>query len=118
MSRRNGKRRNDARPAVLAVNEQLNDDDGEKRYPTLYSLLAPSFHDGECVRVSGRMTIKVVGSHYMVTIACPTEELQATLLLPSMEELLDKLEQMVQSPETKWVPDFDSLKRARQQAKK
>jgi hypothetical protein len=118
VARRNSRQRSDTRPAVLAVNEVLDDDAGEKAHPNLYSLLAPTFTDGECKRLGATLRIKVVGAHYVVTVQCPSEELQCTLLIPTLEELLTKVDQMVQSSETKWVPDYESQKRARQQAKK
>jgi hypothetical protein len=103
---------------VLDRNVALDDQEGQQKHPTLYSLLAPGFRDGACIRLGATMRIKVVGSRYMVTVSCETEELQTTLLIPTLEELLEKVEQLLSSPETVWLPDFNATKKARQQARR
>jgi hypothetical protein len=118
LSRNNGKRRYDAPLPLLDRKASLDDEAGAKKHATLYSLLAPGYKDGECVRLGATVRIRVVGCRYMVTVSCETEEVQTTLLLPTLEELLEKVEQLLNSPDTVWLPDFNATKRARQQARR
>jgi hypothetical protein len=117
MSRRNGNGRKEGPLQDLGKDRAPEDDAAAAKWPNLLALLTPLFDEGKCKRLAGRLTIKILGGYYVVSIACPTEKLQTTAVLRSVVDLFDQLEQHVTSGLCVWLPDFESQKKARQQAK-
>jgi hypothetical protein len=118
LSRKNGRSHVDERPPILAENAVLNDAQGQEMAPTLYSLLKPTFRDGKCCRLGATLRLKVNGSHYVVTVSCETEELQATLVLDSLVDLVPAVELLCASPKTAWLEMYAATKRARQESRR
>lgn len=115
--RKNGKAAQESNPLELGKNACPEDAEALAKWPMLCNLLWPRFKDGKCVRGAGRVTVKCIGGYYVVAVACPTEQVQTTLVFESLVNLLDQLESSVQSSICVWLPDFESQKKARQQAK-
>jgi hypothetical protein len=87
---------------------------GVQRYPTVSDLLCPRWVDGTMTRMAGRVSIRVEGSCYRVTIECPTEGLMTSIVLASLVECLDALEAVVASGQAKWQLTYEAAKRSRQ----
>jgi hypothetical protein len=117
LSKRNGKADDARGPLPLGQQSTPEDAQGVEKHPFLTDLLFPRFKDGKCVRQAGRLTLKIVGGYYVVTVACPTESVQTTLVFRTLEALLDQVEQSVQLSTIVWLPDFEKQKKDRQQAK-
>jgi hypothetical protein len=117
MSRRNGNGRKEGPLDQLGKDRAPDDDQAAAKWPNLFALMNPIFTEEKCKRLAGRLTLKIIGGYYIVSIACPTEKLQTTAILTTMVDLFDQLEQHVTEGRCVWLPDFESQKRARQQAK-
>jgi hypothetical protein len=115
MSKKNGKVEEKDRVA-LGVALKLEDPEGMEVAPTLIDILSPRFKDGKCTRQGGSLSLRVVGGFYVVRIACPSEQVQATFTLSTLASLLTDLERNVQSSSCVWLPDYDSQKKARREA--
>src|ERR1700686_2587895 len=116
MSNRPKKKTERERPALNGRTE-LQDSSGLEQCPTLYDLLRPRFKDGRCTREGGHLSIRVVGGHYVVKLACPSEEVQTTFPLDTLCMLESCLETAVRSNTIVWLPDYESQKRARREAR-
>jgi hypothetical protein len=79
------------------------DKDGRKMYPTLYDLLCPRWQDGVLVRQAGRLTIKADGAAYRVSIECPTEGLQTSVVVDNLPNLLADTEKLVSQGQCHWA---------------
>jgi hypothetical protein len=118
MTRRNGKPAEERNPLELGKQAVPEDATSLAKWPMLCNLLWPRHRDGKCVREAGRIVLKVVGGYYVVSVACPTEQVQTQLVFETLDGLLDQLEIRVHESTCVWLPDFESQKRARQQARK
>jgi hypothetical protein len=115
MSKKNG----DTLPVFLRTQSLVpQDSDGEETYPVLSQCLMPRWRDGRCIRESGRIGIRIVGSYYMATVTCPSEGLECSVSCSSIIGLMDRIEQAVASPDTVWTPTYGAQKRARQDAQR
>lgn len=117
MSKNNGKAA--ALPGILAARNSLvpQDSEGASKYPTVNALLQPIWKDGKCTREAGSIRIRIVGSFYLVCVTCPTEQLETTATLTSVNGLMEALEAHCVSPTAIWTPTFDRIKKARQDVK-
>lgn len=84
-----------------------------EQYPTLIDLLSPRFKDGKCTRQGSRLSLKVEGAFFRLTIDCPTEGLMCTFVVGSLFNVLADFERHVRGPEACWTPNYDSQKKAR-----
>jgi hypothetical protein len=101
----------------LGRDRKLDDPEGLDQCPTLLDLLSPRFKEDKCTRLGGSLSLRVVGGFYVVRIACPSEQVQATFTLTTLANLETHLEECVRSSSVVWLPDYDSQKKARQDAK-
>jgi hypothetical protein len=100
----------------LGRDRALDDPEGLEQCPTLIELLSPRWKDDKCTRLGGSLALRVVGGFYVVKIACPSEEVQATFTLTTLANLEAHLEESVRSSSIVWLPDYESQKRARRDA--
>lgn len=61
------------------------DEEGRTLFPTLFDLMCPRYHGMTCTRQGARFTIKVDGGAYRVSIECPTEGLQTSFFVESLD---------------------------------
>ena len=94
--------------AVLA---RLDDPEGVKAYPILYEALAPVFDGTTLVRQPGKMTVRVEGASWQVTLDFPTEVLQTRLYAPSLADLLAKVEEYLRSGTLVFTPGWKKSKK-------
>jgi hypothetical protein len=90
------------------------DDEAAKRFPTIYDCLMPRWKEGACVRQSGKISIRITGSLFTITLECPTEGLQASLSSETFADLFTRLEKLLASGKAQWVPSWEIQKKARQ----
>lgn len=87
------------------------DDDLKMKYPTIWELLMPTYTGTRCTRETGRLSIKVDGSYYRVTVEAPTERVQTSILLSGLMTLFDDLEKALRDPATSWTPCWEVVKK-------
>lgn len=117
MSHKNGKGAPKLRASVLPVSAPQNDAYAAETYPTLLGLLSPMYDADKCVRLGGRLSIRVNNGYYVVTVSCPTEGKKATVIIPTLEDFLKRLEDAVRSPSTSWLDDYESEEKARRETR-
>jgi hypothetical protein len=117
LSLKNGRSKVEAGPVIPGINRVLDDAEAQETLPTLFSLLNPAFKDDKCVRLGGTLRLRVIGGYYVVTVSCPTEEKQATVVVTSLVPLVTALETALRDPMCVWLDDFEKQKRARREAK-
>jgi len=101
------------RAHVLATIQHavLHDEEGGKRYPTLFDLLSPRFKDGKQTRVPGVLTLTVEGSVYRVTVRCDEEGLECKLTCETLHDIVKRVEQLVASSHTVWSLTYAAKKK-------
>lgn len=86
----------------------------EKELPTLMELLMPRFRsDKRMTREAGSLLVKVQGSLFTVTLTCPTEGVETTMVTSSVMGLLDQLELHTSDPGVAWTPTYAAKKKSR-----
>lgn len=75
---------------------------GLEAYPTLYELLSPSWIDGKLVREGGRMTVKSDGPAFRVSIECPSEGVQTSFIVESLDKLMENAEKILSQGHMHW----------------
>lgn len=110
------KAENPATPVALAAMRRQAPDDAQavEVWPTLLGCLLPVWVDGKCKRQAGSLRVRLIGGYYQVTLHCPTEGLETSLVVETLVGLLDALERRLNDPGCVWTPDFDSIKKTRQ----
>lgn len=89
------------------------DNDTVEGYPTLLDLLSPRFRDGRCTRQGSRLSLKVEGAFFRMSIDCPTEGVMCSMVVGSLYNILNDFERHVAGADACWVPNFDAQKKAR-----
>jgi hypothetical protein len=110
------KKRPEPEPASFLRNLSIllpTDDDGAKKYPTLSELLLPKYKGAVCTRQGGTLRVKVEGTYYRVSLDCPTERVQCSLLIETLIDLNAQVERFLRSGEAQWSPSWDVQKRSR-----
>ena len=79
------------------------DEQGRVLYPTLFDLLAPRWKDGHQTRQPGRLSIRIDGGAYRVSIECPTEGLQTSMIVASLENLAEAVEIILMQADSHWA---------------
>ena len=102
-------------PSVLAGKASLVPDWSEAwaPYETVFALMVPVWKEGKCVRLSGRVGIRVVGPYFVATLTCPSEGLETSVTLADLCNLMVDLESHCRSPQAIWTPTFDRVKAAK-----
>jgi len=90
----------------------LEDPDGALRYPNLFDVLRPLWKNGVQTRQRGRLVVAPLGSMYRVTVDCPTEVLECTIMLTSLVSMMEKIEAALASGEIVWLPGFKKNRKA------
>lgn len=99
----NGKPKAEKAKVLERVTFCLPDDEsGLALFPNVYDLLTPRWKDGVITRQPGRLTLKPDGSSWRVSIECPTEGLQTTVVVKSLESALSEVEDLVTSNKAHW----------------
>ena len=98
---------------ILAAVKFTNpvDKDGRKAFPTVYDLLCPRWKEGVLVRQPGRLTIKADGAAYRVSIECPTEGLQTSVVVDNLPNLLADVEKIVSQGQCHWALTWSRQKK-------
>lgn len=100
---------------LLAMRKQSPDDaELEKQAPTLYSCLQPLWKEGKCKRASGSIRVRLVGGYYQITLSCPTEGLETSMVTDTLVDVIGQLEKRLNDPACIWTPDFSEQKKSRQ----
>lgn len=87
------------------------DKEGIKCYPTIYDLLCPRWKEGTLVRQAGRLTIKADGGAYRVSIECPTEGLQTSLIVDNLPNLFADAEKLLSQGQCHWALTWSKQKK-------
>jgi len=90
----------------------LKDDLAKKALPTLLDVLLPIYEDGTMTRQPGRLSIVPDGGSWRLTIECPTEGLQATLMLDSLPTLFDESERLLAGGSVRWGESWKKRRKA------
>lgn len=114
MSRKNGRQPEMTSPVVSTLREGPTDDVARERWPTLAPCLWPVWRDEKCVRQAGSLKLTIAGDHYFLKLSCPTEGVECLLITTTLVDILDQMEQLLQSGRAVWIPDYETTKRARQ----
>ena len=100
---------------LLAMRKQAPDDgELEKQAPVLFSCLQPLWREGKCKRASGSLRVRLVGGYYQVTLSCPTEGLEMSMVTDTLVDLVKQIEARLNDPACIWTPDFSEQKKSRQ----
>lgn len=104
------------RPAALNGQglQAPSDSTGAAAYPNLFACLVPTWEDGKCLRQSGSVRLKLVGGDDAVTLTCPTEQLETTMVTDTLVNLVGLLESHVANGASIWTPTWEVAKKARQ----
>jgi hypothetical protein len=78
------------------------DQPGLKAFPTLYELLSPSWIDGKLVREGGRLSIKSDGPSFRVSIECPSEGVQTSFIVESLDKIMENSEKILSQGQMHW----------------
>jgi len=91
----------------------LNPDDeaAKKQFPLLYDLLCPVWVDGRCQRVPAKLTLRVDSGCYFISLECPTEGLQTTLVVWTLLGLWEELEKALKDNLCNWGATWEKKKR-------
>jgi hypothetical protein len=99
----NGKPKPERARVLEHVTFALPDDEtGKTLFPNLFDLLTPRWKDGAVTRQEGRLSLKPDGSSWRVSIECPTEGLQTSFVVHSLETLLCEAENHVSGKSCHW----------------
>jgi hypothetical protein len=90
------------------------DETGTALYPILFDLLCPRWRDGVQTRKAGRLSVRCDGGAYRVSIECPTEGVQTTVLLTCLDTLVADIEAFLGSGKTHWSLTWAQQKKAGQ----
>lgn len=87
---------------------------GAELYPNLMDCLMPRWVDGQCVRQSGSLRMRIVGSWFLLSLTCPTEGVETSVTLDTVVKALEALEKTIASGKAVWTPTFERQKKAGQ----
>lgn len=117
MSRKSNDQHAKLRVSVITSNGVLSDSYATETCPTLLSILQPIFEGDKCLRLGGTLRLAVSGGYYVVNFHCPTEMKKTTVIVSTLDKLVERLEDALRSPTTCWLDDYEREKKARQQAR-
>lgn len=80
----------------------VQDDAGKALYPVLVDLLTPRFKDGKMTRQGGRLSLKADSGVWRMSLECPTEGLQTTCIISTLETALAEMEDHVIDGASNW----------------
>lgn len=107
--------KDDVPVSVIAASKRAPDDPGlAERCPTLYRCLISIWEGGKCKRQSATLGVRQIGGYYQITLRCPTEGVETSMVTDTLIDLVDQLEARLRDPACVWTPDFASQKKARQ----
>jgi hypothetical protein len=89
------------------------DAEGQTRYPVILDLLLPRWRGNTMTRQAGRLSIRVEGAGFRVTLDCPTEGLLTHIHVASLADLLKTVEDHVSKGRANWQPNYETQKRGR-----
>lgn len=79
-----------------------DDNGGMALYPAIYELLTPRWDGQVMTRQAGTLSVKADAGGWRVTISCPTEGLQTSLVCKSLETLLHEVDFAVTEGKCHW----------------
>ena len=96
------------RAAIFNGHSQLLLEDlaGKEAYPTLCDVLWPKWNDGKQTRQRGKLVVAPLGAAYRVTLDCPTEVLETSVMLSTLVDLFGQLEAYLASGKAIWTPGY------------
>lgn len=80
----------------------VQDDAGKALYPVLVDLLTPRHRDGKMTRQGGRLSFKAESGSWRMQIECPTEGVQCSVVISSLETALAEMEDAILSKRANW----------------
>jgi len=89
----------------------LKDDAAKKATPTLLDLLLPMYEGNSCVRQPGRLSIVAEGGAWRVSIECPTEGVQTSIMVNSLDSIQEELEAVLRDHKAHWGPSWKVRKK-------
>lgn len=99
----NGKPKPERAKCLERVTFTLPDDEGGKAlFPLLFDLLTPRWKEGVVTRQPGRLSLKPDGSSWRISIECPTEGLQTSFIVNSLESAFMEAECLIESGKAHW----------------
>jgi hypothetical protein len=91
--------------------QRIDDPEARAQLPHLWDHIAPIF-SGACLqRQAGRITISIEGDHYRVTVSCPTEKVQTTLITSTLLGCLEELNRYLAMPTRVYAPTWERNKK-------
>jgi hypothetical protein len=95
-----------------------SDEEARQKWPTLMDCLLPRYDaQGKMTREAGRLTIKAQGTAWLVSLACPTEEYATSIVVQELGQTFETFEAALAGNGVNWIPDYESVKKARQRLK-
>lgn len=98
-SKKNGVNGHDAKPTIPipeflrdAIGARLDDVRGRESFPVLYEALVPKFDGPKQLTAPGKLTVQVVGAHWLCKVDLPTYVLQAQVASASLLTCMSDLE--------------------------
>jgi hypothetical protein len=90
----------------------LEDPEALALYPNVCDVLLPKWKAGAQTRQRGKVTIVPLGAAYRVTVDCPTEVLETSVMLATLIDVLGQLEAFLASGKAVWTPGYQKHRKA------
>jgi hypothetical protein len=100
------------KPKIFAQKSLISpsDDPGVEKYPVLCDVLFPRQKDDIVTWKGGRLSITVEAGYYAVTLTCPSEGKQCSVMSESLTTLFADLEAVLANGQAVWRLTFDAKK--------
>jgi len=91
--------------------DSFQDSVGKEKYPILHDLLSPRWVENRMTRQGARLTVKVDGGCVRVSIECPTEGVQTSFMLDTLNDLSKSIELHLAAGDVRWGLTWARLKK-------
>jgi len=94
-----------------AMLRRLDDEQTATLYPTIYDLMTPRYEGQKITRLPASMSVRIDSANILVTISCPTEGLQTTIVVNSIANFLEETEKILTQGKCHWGLTWDRKKK-------
>lgn len=81
-----------------------------EKWPTLCDVMYPRYREDAITWQAGSISIRIEGGYYAVTLTCPTEGKQLSIVVASLATAFDDLEAMLKSGQSHWRLTYEAKK--------
>lgn len=81
-----------------------------EQWPTLCDVMFPRHKDDAITWQAGSLSIRIEGGYYAVTLVCPSEGKQVSIVVASLTTALDDLEAILRSGQAHWRLTYSAKK--------